>query len=219
MKNKESWFANSLIEWFTKHGRTFPWRETVDPYAVLIAEKLLQQTSVRQDVIRIYKQLLHEYPTPQQLSQAQIKKIRTLIQPLGLHYRADDLVQMSKDICEKYNNIIPSSLPELLSIYGVGDYSARAVLSFAFDMNVAVVDTNVARILYRVFDIQEKFPQNPARSRKLIGLAQELVPEGNSKKFNWAMIDLGSLICLPRNPHCYKCPLNSGCNFYKTIEQ
>ena len=217
MNHKNSWFAKSLIKWFTKHGRTFPWRETIDPYAILIAEKLLQQTSVRQDVVRIYKQLLLDYPTPKLLSQAPIEKIRTLIQPLGLHYRADDLVRMSKEICEEHNNIIPSNLPELLSIYGVGEYSARAVLSFSFDLNIAVVDTNVARILYRVFDIQEKFPQNPARSRKLIGLAQELVPDGNSKKFNWAMIDLGSLICLSRNPHCGECPLSTWCSYYKTL--
>jgi A/G-specific adenine glycosylase len=95
----------------------------------------------------------------------------------------------------------------------VGDYSARAVLSFAYGQSVAVVDTNVARILYRVFAIQGKFPQNPARKRQLLQLANELMPPDKSKEFNWAMIDLGALVCLPSKPLCYKCPLNKICEF------
>ncbi len=209
-KNK---FSQSLLKWFKTKGRDFPWRKTNDPYKVLIAEKLLQQTSVRRVLIDLYLYLIEKYPTPNHLAVANIQELIDMIHPLGLHYRAKDLILMSKDIKEKFDGRVPDNLSSILSIYGVGDYSARAVLSFAYEKDVAVVDTNVARILYRVFGIQGKFPQNPARNRKLLEMAASLVPPKQSKEFNWAMIDLGALICLPSKPLCDKCPLNRICQF------
>jgi A/G-specific adenine glycosylase len=207
-------FGENIIQWFQVEGRNFPWRETNDAYKVLLAEKLLQQTSVRKNLIDTYLIIVDKYPTPAQLSDALIDDLKALIQPLGLHYRAKDLVFMAKDINLKFDGLVPSDLHLLLSLYGVGDYSARAVISFAFGKDIPVVDTNVARILYRVFNIPGKFPQNPARSRKLINLAQSLLPPGRSKEFNWGMIDLGSKVCLPKKPLCEECPLKNLCNYY-----
>jgi A/G-specific adenine glycosylase len=207
-------FSENLLRWFQSHGRDLPWRNTSNPYEVLIVEKLLQQTSVRKSLIDIYLLLLQKYPTPLSLSQADVEELRTHIQPLGLHYRSKDLVLMATDIVNRFEGKIPEELKDLLSLYGVGDYSARAVLSFAYDRDVPVVDTNVARILFRVFGIADKFPQNPARSRKLIELGQSLVPLGRSKEFNWGMIDLGALICLPKKPLCAECPISDLCKFY-----
>jgi A/G-specific adenine glycosylase len=211
--HKKSRFSRPLLKWFKTAGRDFPWRETNDPYKILIAEKLLQQTSVRKALIDLYLYLVEKYPTPNLLADADFQELTNLVQPLGLHYRAKDLILMAKDIKEKFSGIVPDDLKSLLLIYGVGDYSARAVLSFAYGHDVAVVDTNIARILYRVFAIPGKFPQNPARKRQLLELAAELVPANKSKEFNWAMIDLGALICVPSNPLCDKCPLNNICMF------
>ena len=207
-------FPEYLIQWFRAEGRDFPWRNTNDAYKVLLAEKLLQQTSVRESLINSYRVILDRYPTPANLAAALIDELTVLIKPLGLFYRAKDLVLMAKDINEKFDGVVPSDLQQLLSLYGVGDYSARAVMSFAYGKDIAVVDTNVARILYRIFGIEGKFPQNPARSRKLINLATDLIPIGSSKEFNLGMIDLGALICLPRKPLCTKCPINVFCKFH-----
>jgi len=207
---------NSLLCWFEKHGRKLPWRESIDPYAMLVVEKLLQQTSVRPDVIEAYGQILLKFPDPHSLAQAEFDDLRKLIEPLGFHYRAKELVLMARDIEEKYQGIVPNDLPALLSIFGVGDYSARAVLSFAYDQDIPVVDTNVARILFRVFALPGKMPANPARKKSLIELMGSLIPPGNSRSFNWGMIDLGSMVCKSSKPDCEKCPLISICGYYQS---
>lgn len=206
-----SWLSDALLQWASSNGRDYPWRHTTDPYEILIAEKLLQQTSVRPDLVTAYTIILSKYPSPANLADAQVADIERIIQKLGLLYRARDFVLMAQDVCEKFDGHIPKTLPELLSIFGVGDYSARAVLSFAYGLDYAVVDTNVARIIYRVNKLEEKFPANPARSRKLYSIVGDLLPEGYSREFNWAMIDLGALICSAKQPSCEKCPLNHRC--------
>lgn len=206
-----SWLSDVLLQWASSNGRDYPWRHTTDPYEILVAEKLLQQTSVRPDLVTAYTIILSKYPSPANLAGAQVADIEQIIQKLGLLYRAKDLVLMAQDVCEKFGGQIPKTLPELLSIFGVGDYSARAVLSFAYGLDYAVVDTNVARIIYRVNKLEEKFPANPARSRKLYSIVGDLLPEGYSREFNWAMIDLGALICSAKQPSCEKCPLIHRC--------
>jgi A/G-specific adenine glycosylase len=121
---------------------------------------------------------------------------------------------MAREVVGRFKGIIPTDLNELLSLHGIGDYSARAVLSFAYNKDIAVVDTNVARILYRVYELPGKFPQNPARSRNFIRLAQSILPTRKSKEFNLAIIDLGALICLPRKPLCGECPIKHLCKYY-----
>lgn len=211
-----TYIQNSLLGWFEKHGRKLPWRMSTDPYAVLVVEKLLQQTSVRPDVLDAYNQILLKYPDPHALSQAVFTDLGELIEPLGFHYRAKEMVLMAKDIEEKFGGIVPNNLEALLTIFGVGDYSARAVLCFAFGKDVPVVDTNVARILYRVFGLPGKMPANPARKKSLIELMGSLIPSGNSKRFNWGMIDLGSMVCKSSKPDCENCPLALICEYYQS---
>ena len=210
---------NSLLSWYTEFGRKYPWRETKNPYFVLVIEKLLQQTSIRDSIVEIYNYLIRKYPEPSALAKADPEELSDLIQPLGLHYRVRDFILMAKDINEKYGNVVPSDLKSLLSIYGIGDYSARAVLSFAFEQDIPVVDTNIARILFRVFELPGNMPANPARNRLLIELMGGLIPEGNSRNFNWGMIDLGSLVCKSSNPNCDKCPLQDLCAYYQANRQ
>jgi A/G-specific adenine glycosylase len=209
-------FQSLLLKWFSESGRWFPWRDTRNPYAILLAEKLLQQTSVKSILVDIYTQLLNEFPSPEELSHADVESLREKIRPLGLPYRAKDLVILARDLEDRFGGNVPKTLNDLLSIYGVGDYSARAVMSFAYGFDMAVVDTNVARVLFRVFELKSKFPANPARNRDLIEIASGLLQKGKSREFNWAMIDLGAQICKPAKPDCLNCPLNSICIYSKT---
>lgn len=207
-------FQESLLEWFRKNGREYPWRKTRDPYSILILEKLLQQTSVRSSIVDIYSFLLQKYPTVHELALAEVDQIRALIKPLGLHYRANDYIHMAQEIRDRFGGIIPTDLQSLLSIYGIGDYTARAILCFAYLQDVPVVDTNIARILIRVLDIPGKPPTNPSRNRNLIDIMEELIPIGNAQHFNWGLIDLGAFICKSTNPRCGDCPLKNLCAFF-----
>ena len=204
-----------LLRWFSISGRSFPWRDTRDPYEILVAEKLLQQTSVRPGLIQVYEALVDRYPTINHLAVADVGTVYELIQSLGLHYRAEELVKLARVIQERHDGVIPPDFGHLIQLPGIGDYISRALLCFAFGEDVPVVDTNVARILYRTFGIQGKFPQNPARKRNLINLAASLVPENMSREFNFAMLDLGALICQSKKPKCYACPILSICEFGK----
>lgn len=207
-------FQDSLLQWFRKNGRDFPWRKIQDPYSILLLEKLLQQTSVKPSVVEIYLSFLQKYPTIHELANADANQIRELIKPLGLHYRAQELIRMAQEIRNKYGGEIPKDLHSLLSIFGIGDYTARAILCFAYGQNVPVVDTNIARVLIRVLGIPGKVPSNPSRNRIFITIMEILVPDGYAKSFNWGLIDLGALICKKNNPNCPDCPLNILCDYY-----
>lgn len=204
-----------LLDWFKVEGRLFPWRATKDPYRILVAEKLLQQTAVRPDLIQAYEALIGRYPTNKHLTVADVEVVYKLMQSLGLHYRATELVKLAQLIQERHSGVIPPDLEQLMQLPGIGAYIARALLCFAFGIDVPVVDTNVARILYRLFGILGDFPQNPARKKSLINLAASLVPDGMSRNFNFAMLDLGALICQSKKPKCGACPIFSMCEYGK----
>lgn len=202
-----------LISWFETNQRHFPWRETSDPYAVLVAEKLLQQTAAREVVVEIFAELLCRYPRPLDLAQADVVEIQKIIAPLGFIYRAQELLDLARVIVEQYEGRVPSTLPDLKKLPGVGDYIARAVLSYAYGLDVPVVDTNVARFLYRVSGMPGRLPANPARKQSLIELAATLIPQGRSKDFNLAILDLCAQVCRPSNPFCSACPVLSNCEY------
>jgi len=211
--DKKIEFQECLLAWFEKAQRDFPWRSQSDPYATLIAEKLLQQTAVRDVVVEAYRLLLHQYPTPKHLAEATVSDLEKIIQPLGLSYRAKELHVAAHELITRHNGEVPRSLKELLALTGVGDYSARAVLSFAFMEDVPVVDTNVARFLYRFYGIPGSLPANPARKKSLIDMAETLIPAGQSKKFNLGILDLCAQICRPTTPSCTECPVRVYCTY------
>ena len=201
----------SLLDWYAANRRDFPWRNTSNPFEVLLAEKLLQQTKARDIVVSIYTDLLTKYPTAQALMNATVEELRKIIQPLGLAYRASEIRQMAAEIVELHDGEVPSNLKELLNLTGVGDYCARAVLSFAYNQKVPIVDTNVARFLHRLCGIQKSLPANPARKKYLCFLATQLLPENKARDFNLAILDLCALVCIPTNPKCYSCPQKEYC--------
>jgi A/G-specific adenine glycosylase len=202
---------SQLLDWFEKEKRDFPWRHTSDPYFILIAEKLLQQTVARQTVVKAYEEILKLYPVPEQLAAAQLETLQTIIAPLGFHYRAAELITLGRALVERHNGTIPNNLKELKALPGVGDYAARAILSFAYKQDVPIVDVNVARFLYRIFGLTDPFPANPARKKSLIDLAKLLLPPGRSRDFNLAILDLCAMVCVSNNPKCSICPVNRFC--------
>lgn len=200
-----------LFEWFASNSRDFPWRHTSDPFEILLAEKLLQQTAARVEVVAAYNKLLFHYGTPKGCAESDLTSLVEIIQPLGLPQRAKDIIDFSRVIVEQHHGLVPGTINELMDLPGVGDYIARAVLCFAYDRCIALVDTNIARWLFRVFDMQGNSPQNPARNRLLIAMAQEMVNESNPRDYHFALLDLCALICTSRNPKCKLCPLCDLC--------
>jgi len=128
-----------------------------------------------------------------------------------LHYRAQEITKLAAAIETRYQGKLPKDYKELLSLPGVGEYAARAVLSFAYEENIAIIDTNVARFLFRVFGIDLPMPANPARKKFLIELATSVLPKRRSRDFNLAVLDLCAAICKPQHPVCIKCPINQVC--------
>lgn len=204
-------FNHLLLSWFLQNQRSFPWRETLNPFHILLSEKLLQQTLARPTVIKAYLHLVTRYPDPCGLAQIPVPELERVIKPLGFLYRAKEIKSMAFELCDKFNGNVPSNLTDLMSLTGIGEYSSRAVLSFAFKQDVAVVDTNVARLLYRLFGIDRPMPANPARKKWLIDLATWLLPPGQSREHNYAILDLCALICTARTPKCQKCPVQRHC--------
>ena len=198
-----------LLVWFPYNRRDFPWRYTDNPYVILVAEKLLQQTAARDAVVKAFREVVERYPSVNALADAEPEALERILAPLGFHFRARDLKAMSKFMLQHHGGSVPADLEELKLLPGVGEYIARAVLSFAYGQDVAVVDTNVARFMYRVFGIPGSLPSNPARKKSLLALAQQLVPHGQSKEFNLAVLDLCALICKPTKPECASCPVQA----------
>lgn len=212
-KSNKTEYQERLLLWFSTHGRDFPWRHTQNPFHILIAEKLLQQTKARPDLVRAYENVVSLYPTPQHLASADLAELSILLKSLGLHYRASELITLAGELIRLHHGVIPQDLQSLLQLPGIGDYAARAVLSFAYNEDVPIVDTNVARLLYRLYLISEPMPPNPARKKTLISAAAELVPKGQARAYNLAILDLCALVCTVRKPHCDVCPVRSFCLF------
>ncbi len=205
------WFRDRLLTWAEHNLRNYPWRRTSDPYSILVAEFLLQRTDA-DTVVPIYEAFLTQYPTLDKLAIAEVKDLAELLQPLGLFFRAERLSQTAKIIKEKYKGEIPQEETELLKLPGIGKYTARAILSQAFNQPAAVLDTNVARILERFFGIEG----GRVKSRSLIlwSAAETVAPETEVGHWNLTLLDFGAKVCTARNPKCSVCPVSAKCNWF-----
>lgn len=205
------WFRHQLVVWASQNLRDFPWRRTTNPYAIFIAEFLLQKTGAT-TADPVYQTFIGRYPTLVSLAAAPLEDVACLLQPLGLHFRSDRLCRSVQIIIEQHSGKIPNTEAKLLKLPGVGLYTARAICANAFGQPKAVLDTNVARILERFFGLQG----NRVKSRcKLLWKTAELVaPNTEVGKWNLTLIDFGAAICTAKNPRCADCPLNDRCNYY-----
>ncbi len=205
---KIEWFRTRLQSWAEHNLRDYPWRKTKDPYSILVAEFLLQRTDA--DTVKpIYETFLTRYPTFNQLAIAPVDDIADLLQPLGLFFRAKRLSETARIIQEQYGGDIPQQETELLKLPGIGKYTARAIVSQAFDKPAAVLDTNVARILERFFGIEGG--RIKSRCKILWNAAETVAPDTNVGHWNLTLLDFGALTCTARNPNCDVCPLYEKC--------
>ena len=210
-------FANTIISWFRENGRALPWRETRDPYAIWLSEIILQQTRIAQGW-EYWERFMAQYPTVQDLAAAHEDEVLKLWQGLGYYSRARNLHMAAKQIVALGH--FPDTLEGIKQLKGVGDYTAAAIGSFAFDIPAAVVDGNVYRVLARYFGIDT--PINSTQGKKeFAALAQSLLPSSKASDslssfspvaaYNQAMMDFGAIQCTPQSPKCLLCPLAETC--------
>lgn len=200
--------SKSLLAWWAANRREFPWRRTRDPYKILVSEVLLHRTKAEQ-VVAVYNEFLVEFPSIEALFQASLDDVRKVVYPLGLHWRTRLLKDMAVWITEKHGGKIPSTRRELELLPGVSHYIASAVMCFAFGLPEPMLDTNIVRILGRVSGT--KVTDGSRRSKRFQELSELILQKENSRELNWALIDLGALVCKPRKPNCGECPLISRC--------
>lgn len=202
----------ALLGWYRVHRRELPWRSTRSPYRKFLAEMMLQQTQVDR-VIPKYQAFLAHYPTIRQLAAAPLADVIRLWAGLGYNRRAVNLHRAAQAVVREHGGRFPMCLQALLRLPGVGAYTARALLSFVDNAPVAVVDTNVRRVLGRVFrdELQATLGVKGPTERQVQALADGLVPQGHSARWNQGLMDLGSTICTSRQPDCPRCPLFAWC--------
>lgn len=225
-------FANTIISWFRENGRALPWRETHDPYAIWLSEIILQQTRIAQGW-EYWERFMAQYPTVEDLAAAHEDEVLKLWQGLGYYSRARNLHTAAKQIVALGH--FPDTLEGIKQLKGVGDYTAAAIGSFAFDIPAAVVDGNVYRVLARYFGIDT--PINSTQGKKeFAALAQSLLPSSKASDslssfspasdfqsslslvaaYNQAMMDFGAIQCTPQSPKCLLCPLAETCEAMRT---
>jgi A/G-specific adenine glycosylase len=202
-------FRQRLLTWYRRHGRDLPWRKTDDPYHILVSEIMLQQTQV--DRVRPkYLEWLEKYPTMTALAAAPDAEVRATWYPLGYNIRPKRLQSIAREAVAKYGGELPSDERTLRSFKGIGAYTAGAIRSFAFRERAAILDTNVARVLFRVF-VAAGDPKSHAMKRHLWDVSGALVPSRHAYDFNQALMDLGATVCVARNPKCLICPMAKSC--------
>lgn len=211
-------FRRALHAWFRRHSRALPWRETRDPYRVLVSELMLQQTQVSR-VIDFYHQFLERFPDLPTLAASRPARVMEAWAGLGYYARARNLHALAKQVTASPEGQIPSEPVALRALPGVGAYTAGAVASFAYERRAALVDTNVARVLNRVFAPRVK-PKTGPGSKALWSIAEQLLPRTGSQTWthNQALMELGALVCSARSPKCGTCPVRQVCQSREAFE-
>jgi len=205
-------FAKHLIDWYKYKGRELPWRETRDPYTIWVSEIILQQTRISQGTAYFHR-FTEQYPDVSKLASADEHDVLKLWQGLGYYSRARNMLAAAKQVMEQFGGKFPGTYKELLQLKGVGEYTAGAIASIAYNLPHAAVDGNVLRVLSRVYAIDT--PINSTKGKKLFSqLATEMVPKEAPGTFNQAIMDFGATLCTPGKPDCPGCPLSDMCEAY-----
>ena len=214
---ESSSFADRVLQWGARNFSEFPWRLNRSPYEILIAELLLKRTTATA-AARVYEDFLVRFPSLQDVAWAPHEELVSALSDVGLqHQRARSMKHLASSLLSKHGGKIPSDLKGLLAVPGLGDYSATAILSFGYGIPAAVLDTNVERILIRVFE--GTLPSRPSRII-LRKVAENLLPKDRHRDYNYGLLDLGRVICKYSGPRCGECPFNSVCDFYnRTAEK
>lgn len=206
--------SRELTKWGKSNGRDFPWRQSRDPYRILMAEVMLHRTRAAQ-VVPVYVEFLRRFPTMQTLIKAPKGEITEMLRPLGLVWRARLVSQLCGELDANYSCRLPCSTRALSMLPGVGPYIAGAIGCFAYGRPEVLLDTNTVRVLSRVFGVRAS--DSSRRTEEFKGLMSSAVDQLHPTDFYYALIDLAATICTTRNPKCMSCPLSRGCAFYRKV--
>ena len=202
-------FTNLLIEWYLQNKRDLPWRNTTNPYPIWLSEIILQQTRVAQGMPYFYA-FLESFPTVKELAIADEQQVLKLWQGLGYYSRARNLHQTAQYIANELDGVFPNSYAGLIQLKGIGEYTASAIASFAYNEPVPVVDGNVFRVVSRYFGIESDISTGKTK-KEFTALAAELLSKEQPALFNQAIMEFGAMHCTPKNPDCENCIFNSSC--------
>lgn len=202
--------AEMLLAWYDRHARKLPWRGIHDPYRTWVSETMLQQTRV-ETVLSYYDRFLARFPTVAALASAPVDDVLKMWEGLGYYRRARNLHRGAQQVMEEFGGVMPSTAEELRKIHGVGEYTAGAIASIAYDQQTPAVDGNVIRVISRLRGIRENVGV-PSVKRQITAEAAALVPAERPGDFNQALMDLGARVCVPGTPACEKCPLWELCD-------
>jgi A/G-specific adenine glycosylase len=201
----------ALLEWFARHGRDLPWRHTRDPYRIMVSEIMLQQTQVDR-VIPKYRAFLELFPSLAALAAAPTAEVIRAWTGLGYNRRAVNMQRAARAVLDAHGGQFPRDLAELLKLPGIGPYTAGAIACFAFEQDVAFMDTNIRRVVQRLFAGPEE--SAPAGEARLLAIARDAVPPGQGWAWNQAIMELGALLCTAAAPACWRCPVQAHCRAY-----
>ncbi len=207
-------FQSNLLQWFKKNQRPLPWRKKYRPYEVWVSEIMLQQTQV-ETALPYFRRWIKLFPTVASLAKSDEKKVLKAWEGLGYYSRARNLHQSAKVIMKNFGGTFPADFAAILSLKGIGRYTAGAIASIAFNENQPIVDGNVLRVLSRVYALSK--PIDVEKNREIFWkLEESLIPKGRARYFNQALMELGALICAKDNPLCPSCPIKNFCKAFKT---
>jgi A/G-specific adenine glycosylase len=204
-----NFFREKILNWYDVHKRILPWRNITDPYKIWVSEIILQQTRVIQG-LEYYKRFIERFPDVHELANAEEREVLKYWQGLGYYSRARNLHSAARSIETRFGGIFPNDYKSILSLKGIGEYTAAAVASFAYNLPYPVVDGNVFRFFSRLFAIEE--PIDTSKGKKLFTeLAGRMMDQRKAGLFNQAIMEFGALQCVPVSPDCEKCPLETHC--------
>jgi len=205
--NLES-FSVAVINWFLINGRNYPWRQTSNPFHILIAEVLLRMTGAWK-VERPYYVLVSKYASPKDMVGADITELEKLFLPLGLHHRAGLLVSISEELVKRFDGKVPGSYDDLVGVKGIGKYTANSILCLAFGQKLPLVDSSISRLFRRCFNFSTG--KAAYADKKLWQLLQNILPDSGFREFNLGLLDIAAIHCKYPKPDCISCPLAKMC--------
>ena len=209
----ENTFASQLLHWHAENARILPWKETTDPYRIWLSEIILQQTRVDQGM-PFYLRFVKKFPTIFDLASAEEDEVLKLWEGLGYYSRARNLLATAKEIVHQFGGQFPKDYNALMKLKGVGEYTAAAIASFAFNLPHAVVDGNVTRVIARYLAIDDPVDRSPTK-KAIKSAADLLLDKETPAAYNQAILDFGATLCTPKNPTCVSCPVHDSCSSYR----
>lgn len=201
-----------LIRWYQRDQRDLPWRQRKDPYGIWISEIMLQQTRV-ETVIAYYERFMHRFPTIYDVAKSPLEDILKLWEGLGYYSRARNIHKTAVLIVEQYKGVFPKTYEEVISLPGIGPYTAGAILSIAYNQAYPAVDGNVLRVISRLFLVEKDITLQSTK-REIEDIVRYYIPEGAASDFTQAIMELGALICIPTSPRCSQCPIQENCKAF-----